>query len=128
MSALTARATRVGHELTMDPDKVEEARVVILDLCERIDTLEALVNSPETEDFDKAVPLEAAHQVERWGTAHDQGKGHEDWFWVVGYLAGKALRSAISGDFTKAKHHAITVAAICRNWHAALVREEAKGR
>lgn len=80
--------------------------------------LRALLNTPELEDFDKAVPLEAAHQVQRWGTAHDDGKEPEDWFWLVGYLAGKALAAWRAGDLDKAKHHCVSAAAALRNWHA----------
>jgi hypothetical protein len=47
---------------------------------ERLEYLESLLNTPEIEDFDKAVPLEAAHQVLRWSSEHDQGKQPEDWF------------------------------------------------
>lgn len=72
----------------------------------------------------KAIPIEAAHQVERWGAAHDAHKLPSDWFWTVGYLAGKALASAIAGDTTKAKHHCITVAALCMTWHKHLSKSE----
>jgi hypothetical protein len=84
----------------------------------RIEELEALLNTPEIEDFDRAVPLEAAHQVVRWGRPHDDGKEPEAWFWLVGYLAGKALHALKSGDLEKAKHHCISTAAALRNWHA----------
>lgn len=80
--------------------------------------LTALLNTPETEDFDSAVPLEAAHQIERWSASHDAGKTPPDWFWLIGYLAGKALAAAISGNTEKAKHHCISSAAALRNWHA----------
>lgn len=86
--------------------------------------LRALLNTPELEDFAKAVPLEAAHQRERWGTQHDAGKGPEDWFWVVGYLAGKALRSHVEGNAEKAKHHTITCAAVLANWHARILTDQ----
>lgn len=84
----------------------------------KVARLSALLNTPETEDFDKAVPLEAAHQVLRWGAKHDTGKSAEDWFWLVGYLAGKALAAGKQGDQTKALHHCISTAAALRNWHA----------
>jgi hypothetical protein len=77
-----------------------------------------LVNTPELIDFTKAVHLEAVHQRERWGSEHDEGKTSEDWFWVVGYLAGKALCSAKAGDISKLLHHLITTAAALNNWHA----------
>lgn len=50
-------------------------------------------NTPHTADFLEAVKLEALHQRERWGVDHDAGKTDADWFWLVGYLAGKALRA-----------------------------------
>lgn len=77
-----------------------------------------LLNTPETENFDKGVPLEAAHQVQRWGSAHDSGKEPQDWFWLAGYLGGKALRSHLAGDVEKALHHCVSTAAAMRNWHA----------
>lgn len=79
--------------------------------------LSALINSPETEDFMKAIPLEAAHQVERWGADHDKGKTAWDWFWVTGYLSQKAAAAMAAGDLDKAKHHTITVAALMLTWH-----------
>lgn len=83
-----------------------------------LDRLRATLNTPEIEDFDLAVPCEAAHQMERWGAAHDAGKNPEDWFWLIGYLAGKALHAFKVGASDKALHHAISTAAACRNWHA----------
>jgi len=77
-------------------------------------------DTPELDDFVKAVVLEAQHQRARWGTEHDTGKGPADWFWLIGYLAGKALYSASSGDLDKAKHHTISTAAALANWHASL--------
>lgn len=82
--------------------------------------LKHLLNTPETEDFDKGVPLESTHQIQRWGAAHDAGKQPEDWFWLCGYLAGKALSSFKAGDAEKAKHHCISTAAAMRNWHSAI--------
>lgn len=112
-----AQRDRVLQEVVAERDMVRQRLATAQ--AER-DRFHSLLNTPETEDFDKAVPLEAAHQVERWGTAHDAGKNPEDWFWLIGYLAGKCLASQKAGDSEKAKHHAITAAAACRNWHAAL--------
>jgi len=95
-------------ELTAEKEEVEH----------RYNDLRTLLDTPEIENFDKAVPLEAAHQIKRWGVEHDGGKNPEDWFWLVGYLAGKALHAQKSGDLTKAKHHTISTAAALRNWHA----------
>jgi hypothetical protein len=86
----------------------------------RIARLRAIINTPETEDFMKGIPLEAAHQRERWGVAHDGGKGPLDWFWLIGYLAQKAATSAMAGDVHKAKHHTISTAAALANWHLRL--------
>jgi hypothetical protein len=98
----------------------DESRREHLATQERWLQLSSLLNTPETEDFDKAVPLEAAHQVHRFGAEHDAGKNPEDWFWLLGYLAGKALAAHRLGDLDKAKHHCISSAAALRNWHAHL--------
>ncbi|HYD66122.1 hypothetical protein [Azospirillum sp.] len=98
--------------------KISEAEVTAL--RERIAELEAQINKPETEAFMRGVPLEAAHQRERWGAAHDAGKAPLDWFWLIGYLAQKAATSAINGDVEKAKHHTISTAAALSNWHLQL--------
>lgn len=90
---------------------------------ERVAQLERRINTPEIASFLEGVRLEAAHQVERWGEAHDRDKSAENWFWLVGYLAGKALRAAISGDREKALHHCISSAAALLNWHRAIKRD-----
>lgn len=84
------------------------------------DRLKALINTPELIEFPKAVHIEAVHQRERWGAEHDKSKGHEDWFWLIGYVAGKALSAGKQGDIAKIRHHIITTAAVCNNWHASL--------
>jgi hypothetical protein len=110
------------------------------------DRLAKLINTPVIEDFLKALPLEAAHQQERWKADHDAGKTPEDWYWLIGYLAGKAVRHRemasvvaeivhkipldhLSADLrahlaeqlqhhqNKSVHHIITTAAACLNWH-----------
>jgi Mg/Co/Ni transporter MgtE len=95
---------------------------------ERINELETLINTPKIDDFLEAVKLEAAHQVERWGSAHDAGKEPQDWFWLIGYLAGKALASAVRGEAEKALHHTISTAGACLNWHRALSGESTRMR
>lgn len=90
----------------------------------RIKELETLINTPHTEDWLEAVPLEAAHQISRWGTSHDQGKEPQDWFWLLGWLSGKAVHAATIGDTEKAKHHTISSAAVLLNWHRHLSGEE----
>lgn len=77
--------------------------------------LSKLINNPHTEHFLEAVKLEAAHQQERWSSDHDAGKDDTDWFWLLGYLAGKAVRPDSSHE--KKLHHIITTAAACLNWH-----------
>lgn len=77
--------------------------------------MRVLLNTPEIHDFAKAVVLEAAHQRERWPDGHDATKADEDWFWLIGYLAGKALRPDQPAE--KRLHRIITIAAA--NWHAA---------
>jgi hypothetical protein len=83
--------------------------------------------------------------VERFGSEHDNRKTPEDWFWLIGYLAGRALghhreaerldgevarasdpgyealQKSIAHHREKAVHHCITTAAACANWHLAVV-------
>lgn len=77
------------------------------------------INTPEIADFLSAVHNEALHQRERWGTQGDAGKADADWFWLIGYLAGKAIRPDTTPE--KRLHHIITTAAACLNWHGARV-------
>lgn len=84
---------------------------------ERVHQLEALINTPQTADYFEAVRLEAAHQQERWGAEHDAGKAPQDWFWLIGYLAGKALHAFVLGDLSKGRHHIISSGAALLNWH-----------
>jgi hypothetical protein len=82
--------------------------------------LRGLINTPHTDDFLQAVRLEATHQRERWGSEHDSGKTAPDWYWLLGYLAGKALEAWKRDDRPKLLHHIVTAAAALLNWHAAV--------
>lgn len=96
---------------------VDAATVAALEA--EVDRLNAIINTPQADDFLRAVSTEAEHQRQRWGSEHDSGKTPADWFWLVGYLAGKALHAHVAGDATKAEHHIITTAAALANWHLA---------
>ncbi len=98
-------------------------RMVESDLREtkaEVARLKSLINHPEVEAFLRGTHIEAVHQVERWGTSSDRAKSPADWFWLLGYLAGKALRAAEAGNVEKAKHHCISSAAVLYNWHCAI--------
>jgi hypothetical protein len=86
--------------------------------------LKELLSRPEIDDFWEGIVTEAAHQRQRWGDAHDRDKSAENWFWLVGYLSGKALRASIEGDKAKAKHHTISTAAALFQWHQAIRADE----
>ncbi len=77
-------------------------------------------DSPHIAGFLESVKTEALHQRARYGADHDAGKAPPDWFWTLGYLAGKALVASAAGDTEKALHHTISSAALLLNWHAAL--------
>ena len=94
--------------------------MAVAELRDAYERLRRLVNTPELIDFSKAVHVEAIHQRERWGEEHDKAKGQEDWFWLIGYVAGKALSAGKQGDMEKLRHHIITTAAVCNNWHASI--------
>jgi hypothetical protein len=85
-----------------------------------IERLNAIINTPHADDFMRAVSIEAEHQRQRWGAEGDAGKTPADWFWLIGYLAGKALHAHAAGNTEKCEHHIITTAAACANWHRAL--------
>jgi len=143
------RGFRVGDELVLEEHpggEVEVRRIgyilrdfiglragyVVLGFADplvgEVERLRARLNTPEVIHFADGVVVEAAHQRERWGSAHDAGKTPEDWFWLIGYLAGKALAAAIVGNAAKAKHHCISTAAALANWHAALSGENREMR
>lgn len=99
----------------------------VLDLIARLERaeaetarLDAIVNTPQFDDFIRAVSTEAEHQRQRLGSDHDAGKAPSDWFWLIGYLGGKALHAHAAGNIDKAEHHVITAAAVCCNWHRAM--------
>lgn len=80
------------------------------------------INTPELYDFVAATINEALHQRERWGVEADGGKTDADWFWLIGYLAGKALHNPPKdnmGSVDARLHRIITVAAAAANWHGA---------
>lgn len=89
----------------------------IADLEAEIARLNALINAPIVDTFLEGVRLEAAHQQERWGIDHDEGKSHEEWMWLVAYLCTKATQAARYGDAEKHKHHIVTAGAALLNWH-----------
>lgn len=119
-----------------------------LQAARELERMHALLNSPELISFRDGVVLEAAHQRERWSSDHDGGKSPEDWYWLIGHLAGRALfhhkeaerllaeisspyavagsvfefaEAQIAHHRSKAVHHCITTAAAMANWHAALL-------
>lgn len=111
LTTLAGSYQRIGED-----QRASDLNTILTELSR----LEGLVNSPETENFMRGIPLEAAHQVERWGAKHDAGKGPLDWVWLLGHLINKAARAALDGDVVKAQHHTISSAAALANWHAQL--------
>lgn len=93
---------------------------------EDLDALEAKLTTPEIKNFVDGVQTEMAHQRERWAAEHDEQKTDADWFWLIGYLAGKALNNSLAWEHRKALHHVITVAAVCGNWHAQMIARATK--
>lgn len=98
------------------------------ELRDEIARLKARIDTPMTSDWFEGVRLEAAHQIGRWGAAHDVGKAPLDWFWLIGYLAQKAAASAMAGDTEKAMHHTISTSAALLNWHRHITGESTEMR
>lgn len=114
--------------LTDDPSPFAKSEMITVnrDLFERMTAQIAeankLLNTPDLVDFAAAVQREAAHQRLRWGAEHDAKKRDADWFWLVGYLAGKALHASTT---EKKLHHVVTTAAALANWHASALTKAA---
>jgi hypothetical protein len=92
--------------------------------ADEVERLTNLIHTPEVIDFTKALNIEAAFQREKWGAAGDAGKSNADWFWLIGYLAGKALHNpgvTEKNTIRKQLHRIITVAAAACNWHLAVL-------
>lgn len=101
-AALAALAQRVDQVTTVQQER---------------DALLEQINSPVTEEFILGTRNEIVHQVHRYGTVHDRAKEPQEWYFLLGYLAGKILRAQIDGDREKALHHTISSAAMLGNWH-----------
>lgn len=113
---LTPSLSRIWAEL--DKARKPSPHASLLEERDALRKELASIDVPEIRNFLGGVDIEASHQRKRWGTQHDEGKTAEDWFWLIGWLAGKAVRA----DTTeKALHHVIATAAACANWHAQLL-------
>lgn len=80
-----------------------------------------ILNTPEIEDFLKAVKIEAAHQKERWQCT-DPEKMDAEFFWLLGWLGGKAIHDPHDPDDKRTPrerklHRIIALAAAAFNWH-----------
>lgn len=93
-------------------------------LQDEVQRLRALIARPYIGSWLDEILIEAAHQRERWGATQDTGKTPQDWFWLVGYLAGKALAAHMAGDKEKAHHHTVSTAAVLAHWAAAIDENE----
>lgn len=142
MNTAQPEALRLAEEL----NNQWPMRSVAIEAAAELRRLHAIINTPELLSFRDGVVQEAVHQRERWGTAHDGGKTPEDWYWLVGHLAGRALvhhreverltqqmgthpgpiaamifQDQIAHHQEKHVHHCITAAAALANWHAAVL-------
>jgi hypothetical protein len=108
------RAELAGANLWLHEARLERDRLRMDYAC-----LKALVDTPRADEFFASVKNEAAHQIARWGTEHDAGKADSDWFWLVGFLAGKAMHNVRD----KKAHHIIATAAALLNWYRAITGE-----
>jgi hypothetical protein len=93
-----------------------EQRDALARVCAELRRLDCEIRGAETSDFFKGAIHEVVYQQELHAI-DDARKDPQDWFWTLGYLAGKALRAQTDGDAAKFHHHAITCAALCANWH-----------
>lgn len=90
--------------------------------------LNAIIHTPESDDFLKGVSIEAEYQRTLHGVDDTDARfDWHQWFWVAGYLLGKALGCCKTGadNGEKAKHHLVTTAALLMNWHNVLTGKPA---
>lgn len=90
---------------------------------DRLEYLEALINSPEINNFLEGVKIEQAHQTERWGMDVEETKFPHDYALVIDKLKGKLAQDVWDKDHEKYKHHLITIAAVCYNAHRQISKE-----
>jgi len=112
---------RIRHRLTYSEVGLTSHKQDCKNLLKILDE----INTPEIREFTIAIEREAKHQRIRWESGHDAGKTDADWFWLIGYLAGKALNPKTQ---EKQLHHIITTAAACLNWHSAKIGVHTKMR
>lgn len=121
-TALAAERASMANQLQVTVVARQAVADIVIERNKAQDALRALqdkINTPHIQDFIESVRIEAVHQVERWGTAHDAGKTRPDWITLLAYLIGKAAKAHFDRDAPKLLHHIITTAAACLNWHAA---------
>ena len=109
--------------------EMEELREDNARLRAEVDRLKSVLGTPEVEDFLKAVEREAAYQREHWGKGHDEVKSHANWYWLLGWLGGKAVMDPHEpGDERTPRerrlHRIVTVAAVAFHWHDATRKGE----
>ena len=114
---MAAMSDREMYFTEADRKERDQLRAELAAAKAELANAQGLLNAPEIIDFIKAVQLEAAHQRSRWGSDHDAGKTDADWFWLLGYLGGKALRA--NDGIEKQLHRIIAISAAACNWHAA---------
>ena len=103
---------------------LENARTDLIEsLQAEIKSIKESINTTQIDDFWAAVRNEAAFQVKKWGDVFDKEKPELDWLWLIGYLATKATQAKRYDDPDKYKHHIITTAAACFNWHTAAMKD-----
>ena len=87
--------------------------------------LTKILNTPLYEEFVEAVKAESAHQLWRWEKP-DNEKNPQDWFDLIRFLSGKALRAHIDGNRRQSLHHTVSSAAALMHWHQAIVKQTTK--
>ena len=122
IAQLVVPAVQKGQDLenVNDSITIETLNDEVMRLRSENERLNAIINTPQSNDFLRAVSTEAEHQRQRWGNKHDAGKTQADWYWLIGHLAGKALYANLAGDTVKAEHHIITTAPALLIWHLSM--------
>ena len=90
-------------------------------MVKEMERMQSLFASRVFWNFVDGLEREAAEEMGRSRSAPDQEWQKEDWFWLIGWVVGKALQAHIRGDCEKALHHTVSSAAVLINWQAAFI-------
>jgi hypothetical protein len=110
-----------GHfagPLTYMPSAYAKLEAELKEAHAEIERLTGIIHTPENDEFLTGTAREAEFQRQHHGVDNsEEAFDWPQWYWVAGYLLGKAWHALKQHNTVKAKHHLVTTAALLYNWH-----------